>query len=238
MFVLISASACTAPVIPATGGNGATVATLTPTPVSPHQSTLVPTIQSSPTTQPQPTITPFIPFKAVTQLDYVNVRDNPGLFFGVNMNVSKGTVFTVLGKAPGNEWVYIQTPANTNGWVYAKLLKGDQDLATALTVHPNNVQYITGQVVDEKGSPVSGINFSIVQGENSETIMTAPDGSFYAYLPPSSSGQWTISYTGMDCSSNLMDNKCNCKADICGAANPPVVNIQVPNNRALTFTWK
>jgi SH3-like domain-containing protein len=236
VFCLLALSACS-PAIPITGGpDTASVVTKTPTASSPQAPTA--TTQPTSTSIPLPTATPFVPFKAVTLSDYVNVRANPGLLFAVNMNVPKDTAFTVLGKAPGGQWIYVQTPVKTNGWVFASLLKGDQDLSLAPLAHPDQVQMISGRVVDSKSSPVSGINFTILQGTVRNDVMTDADGSFFVYLPLSASGEWTLSYTGIDCSSNLMDAKCNCKADVCGAANPANLNIQLPESKPLDFIWK
>jgi SH3-like domain-containing protein len=238
IFWMLVASACTGS-IPVTGASNTAVgeqSTPTLPPAELPTVTLQPTSTATPL--PHPTITPFVSFNAVTLADYVNVRTNPGLLFAVNMNVPKGTVFTVLGKTPGGGWIYVQTLAKTNGWVYAKLLKGDQDLSLAPLMHPDQVQIITGRVVDEKGAAVSGINFAIVQGSVRNEVMTDADGTFYIYLPTSASGEWAISYIGIDCSSSLMDAKCNCKADICGAVNPPNLRIQVPENKPFEFIWK
>jgi uncharacterized protein YgiM (DUF1202 family) len=237
-FVLwvLAVSACS-PEIPVTGASNLP-ATETPTPaVLPTQLPAV-TAQPTSTPLPVPTIPPFIPFKAHALSDFVNVRTNPGLLFDVNLNVAKDTIFTVLGKAPGGAWIFVQTPAKTNGWVYAKLLKGDQELSSAPLVHPDQVQMISGRVLDVNGAPISGINFAIIQGAVRNEVMTDSDGVFYVYLPSSASGEWAISYTGIDCSSSLMDAKCNCKADVCGAVNPPNLNIQVPESKPLDFLWK
>jgi uncharacterized protein YgiM (DUF1202 family) len=234
-FALLAVSGC-APTIPVTGSLDNSVKTLPTAHILTQQPTL--TVQPSLTPSPPPTTVPFTPFKAVTQSDYVNVRTNPGILFGVSMNVPSNTAFTVLGKTPGGDWIYVLTPSNTNGWISAKLLKGDQDLSSAPTLHPDNVQLISGRVADGKGIFISGITFAITQGAVHIEVMTGQDGSFYMYLPTGSSGEWTISYTGIDCSSNLMDAKCNCKSEICGAVNPPNISIQVPESKPLEFLWK
>ena len=234
IFALLAVSGCS-PSTPANVGPTNPAETATPTPVP---ADLTPTVQPSDTPLPLPTATAFVPFKAIAIVDYVNVRANPGLLFAVNMNVPKNTVFSVLGKTSGNDWINVQTPSNTNGWVYAKLLKGEQDLSSAPVIKPDHVQLITGRVADEKGNLISGINFAVFQGTVRNEVVTGPDGTFYIYMPPTSSGDWVVSYTGIDCSSNLMDAKCNCKAAVCGAVNPPNVHIQVPESKPLDFLWK
>ena len=232
----LAVSACS-PSIPITGASN-TVSIETSTPVSTPTELPTSTLQPSATPIPAPTVAPFVPFKALTTANFVNVRTSPGLLFSVSMNVPKDTVFTVMGRAPGGQWIFVLTPAGTKGWVFAKLLKGDQSLSSAPVIPPDQVQMITGRVTDGKGSSISGINFTVIQGTVRNEVMTDADGAFYVYLPSAASGEWAVSYTGIDCSSSLMDTKCNCKADICGAVSPPNVNIQVPSSKPIDFIWK
>ena len=236
-FALLALPGCT-PGITATGTPVSAVLVTTSTSAPPQQPASTPQPGPTSTPLPPPTATPFVPFKAAARVDYVNVRANPGLLFDVKTNVPRGTQFTVLGKAPGDEWINILTPDNISGWVYAQLLKSDQQLASAPLIHPEKVQLISGRVVDSKGNLINGITFAISQGSIRNGVMTDSNGVFYVYLPPASSGEWTVSYTGIDCTSNLMDAKCNCKAEVCGSANPPNISIQVPVSKPLDFLWK
>ena len=54
----------------------------------------------------------------------------------------QGTTFTVLAKAPGGEWFYVQAPENIAGWVFGFLLQTDHDLQAAPVIQPENVQLI------------------------------------------------------------------------------------------------
>ena len=84
------------------------VRTVTPTRL-PIQSTSVPS-------------TPFSPFIASVWADGVNLRANPGYLFEIRASLPKNTPLVVLGRCLGNEWMYVRTPSDTEGWVFAQLL--------------------------------------------------------------------------------------------------------------------
>jgi hypothetical protein len=122
------------------------------------------------------------------------------------------------------------------------LLEANIPLTDAPLIEPGPVQTITGLVVDESGQPVSGIQFAIIKGPGDNPprtdAITGSDGMFYAYLPYSADGSWDIYYTAIACTSNVMDEECNCLNGICGQPYPSDLMISLPTYEPLYFRWK
>ena len=184
----------------------------------------------------------FSPYYVQTSADNVNLRTKPGTLFTVSRLLGKGTRLQVLGHAPGGEWIYVQTDEHVFGWVLFWLLNGGNDSGPTPEVQPQNVQLVTGRIVDRSVVPISGIGFAITQGTGPNApradATTDKAGQFYAYLPPSASGQWIVSYVAISCTSNTMDANCKCIGGLCGKSDPNSVAITLPLNGPLQFVWK
>jgi hypothetical protein len=215
--------------------------TLTPSPLPPT-ATLTPSPTPPPTATPTPTITPFAPFDARTSVDYVNIRSNPGYLFAIQASVRRGTVLRVQGKSPGGEWIRVEAPNGVQGWVFAQLLDSEVNLQAVPVLNVEEAVTVMGRVVDRTGKPISGIQFAITQGEPPNQLrtdaVTDADGVFYAFMPRSVRGDWVVEYTAVACTSNTMDEKCNCLGGVCGAPDPPKVTINLPDFPALVFEWR
>ena len=215
--------------------------TLLPSPLPPT-ATFTPSPTPLPSATPTPTATPFAPFEVRTAVDWVNVRSNPGYLFTVQASVRKGTVFTVRGKSPGGEWIRVENDKGISGWIFAQLLESAVDLQAVPVIQPEEVVTVMGRVADRTGKPISGIQFKITQGEAPNQLrtdaMTDPEGVFYAFMPRSARGDWVVEYTAIACTSNLMDEKCNCIGGACGSPEPAKVTINLPDFPALVFEWK
>ena len=220
--------------------------TLTAQPTQPVPSfteTPVPTatLISLPTDASPPVLTPSGPLYVSTSVQNVNLRTQPGTLFPVSRVMPQGTRLQVLGLSPGGEWVYVLNDEGLNGWVGVWVVDKFpvQDFPT---VEPGDVKRITGRVLDPNGLPVSGIGFAIEQQSASKTLRTDAisdaSGTFYAYLPLSASGLWTVSHVSVACTSNSMDADCNCLNGICGASYPESATVSLPASEPLTFTWK
>ncbi|MGD0175117.1 MAG: SH3 domain-containing protein [Anaerolineales bacterium] len=217
--------------------------TLLPTPTPP-----TPTATATPTVSPTASITPiptaFTPFNAVTTAAEVRLRTGPGYLFPVFRQIAEGGTVTVLGKAPGGEWIRVRTKETVEGWVFWRLLRATVDVEEAPVVQPQNVQLIQGRVLDAGGTPIQGVSFDVVQGDQTVSgtnpVLTDSSGEFFAFLPPSSTGTWTVSQTGIDCDSNVWtDASCtNYKNGYQGTVDPPSVDVTLPSTGVLEFTWK
>ena len=176
-----------------------------------------------------------------TIVQNANLRTNPGTLFQVSRVMPQGTRLQVLGLAPGGEWVNVLNDEGISGWVGIHIV---EDFSTEQfpTVEPEDVQRITGCVLDENGLPISGIGYAIEQQSASKTLRTDAitdiTGTFYAYLPQSYSGVWTVSHVAVSCTSNTMDADCNCLNSICGTSYPLSATITLPVSEPLTFIWK
>jgi len=191
---------------------------------------------------PVPTIaTANGPVYVRTIVQNVNLRTFPGTLFQVSRVMPQGTRLQVLGLSPGGEWVRVLNEEGINGWVGIHVVEVFP-LEQTPTVEPDDVRRVRGRVLDENGQPVSGIGFAIEQQSASNTLrtdaVTDADGMFYAYLPQSFSGVWTVSYVSVSCASNTMDADCNCLNNVCGTSFPLSATITLPVTESLIFTWK
>jgi len=231
-FILLL-TACVAPATPAKTD---TPAPVTPSPLPP---TWTPTPRSTATVMP--TATPFQPFEAKAITDYLNVRANPGMLFGILTQLPMDTSFRVLGRSPGSEWVYVELEDGQTGWIFAQLVAADMDLQLAPVHEPQDVQRIRGVVRDGSGQPVSGIQFMVQSAAfsaQSTSAVTDAEGYFYAFLPADATGKWYVSYTAMTCSSNKMDADCNCLGGVCGSVSPVVDYVTLPQAEPMEFLWE
>lgn len=190
------------------------------------------------TVTPSVTATPYVPFTINTFVNAVNVRTNPGYLFPIRGMVQSNTPLTLLGRSPGNEWFYIQTPDKIYGWVFNKLFSADERLLQAPLVEPEDVQIVQGLLLDATGNPVSGVQFALTQGSGGNVARTdassGEDGLFLAFMPINSSGTWNVSYVAISCDSNMADANCNFN----GSVFPPSMQINLPSDEVLAFTWK
>ena len=197
--------------------------------------TIVPTVTSIP---PSATPEPFGEVYVYTIADNINLRTNPGLLFTVSRVMSQNTRLRLLGQAPGGEWLSVMNDEGINGWVNKNIVQMAYDGPPPPVIQPANVLLVTGSVVTDYGIPVSGIGFAIQQGSRRTDAVTDESGQFYAYLPPTMSGTWTVGYVSVACTSNTMDADCNCIGDRCGTANPSSASVQLPQKDPLNFVWK
>jgi hypothetical protein len=202
--------------------------------------TLSPTRTSSPTVPA--TATPFEPFTATVWADNVNLRTNPGYLFDIRTSIPQNTQVLVLGRSLGDEWIYVRLPSGLEGWVFAQLLDSPIDLNNAPILEPGPAQMVVGRVLDEAELPVSGIQFALIKGPGDRPprtdAITGPDGMFYAFLPLSADGEWNIYFTAIACTSNVMDQNCNCLGGSCGQPYPSDLNIMLPLGEPLYFVWR
>jgi uncharacterized protein YraI len=198
-----------------------------------------------PTSTAVPTATAFVPFTVSTWADNVLLRSNPGYLFPQLAVLRKGASLSVLGKSPGAEWLLCQTSDSRVGWVFAQLVERAGGVSMdAPSIWPTSVQTLVGKVNDQAGVPISGIQFSIVQGAGDNAprtdAMTDDSGAFYGFMPADARGTWFVSYTAVSCESNTMDASCNCQAGVCGSPDPKGVNVDFPRaaDDPLTFVWR
>ena len=192
-----------------------------------------------------PTPAPFTPFALTTWVANALLRGGPGYLFPQLAILREGSSLMVLGQSPGGEWLLVQTTDNRSGWLFAQLADaGGRDLAEVPPIQPPSVQVVVGKVKDLAGQPISGIQFSLVQGTGNgaprNDAVTDSSGTFYAFMPLEASGTWDVSFTAVSCKSNTMDSNCNCVNGVCGKPQPERVSLVLPEQPPadLSFIWK
>lgn len=225
-----------------------TLSTATPTPppvetapAAAHEISAEPTAEESLPT-PAPTQPPFEPFTASVWADHVNVRSRPGYLFPSLLQLNEGDRFTVVARAPGDEWLHIELDDGTTGWVFVMLVQMDYDIRLIPLEKPDEVQIITGQLLTPAGQPINGVQFMITQttasGERRTDASTDQYGVFTAFLPSDAAGEWTVAYTAVACTSVVHDSACNIRPEYAGTANPPAQTVTLPDADTLQFIWK
>lgn len=197
--------------------------------------TFVPTVTSMPAS---PTPEPFGEVFVSTTVDNVNLRTNPGLLFTVSRVLPQNTRLRLLGQARGGEWLSVMNDEGISGWVNSNVVLAAYDGPPAPVIEPANVILVTGSVMTELDTPVSGVGFAVTQGARRTDAKTDETGRFYAYLPPTMSGIWTVGYVSIACASNTMDENCNCKSNYCGSPYPESIFVELPQREPLAFVWK
>ena len=201
--------------------------------------TVTPTLPPSPT--PTVTTTP-IPIEARTpatvNVQNLRMRSGPGELFSAYNWLQKGDQVTILGKARGDDWVYADT-GKVQGWIYAAYTSlTNTQIASIPILLVENVVVVQGKVEEADGQPLAGIGFAVFQGKEKskppETLVhSLPDGRFYAYLPPGSSGLWRISLREVPCDSPVVDQNCR----YTGAFAPRFTDVTLPTNQVAEFLY-
>jgi uncharacterized protein YgiM (DUF1202 family) len=229
LFIL-ALSACSKP---APGTEATATATAETTPGAfPSLPALTPTSSASPT--------PFTPFTVKPGVDNLNIRANPGYLFEALLMAQQTDALTVKGKAPGGEWIAVQTADGVEGWVFTELLKSDVDLDKVPVREPKDVVLVKGHVADATGTPIQGVTFDLKQGDLTNTAVTDANGDFYSFLPSDATGTWNVTQTSVACKSNVWsDTACSTyKAGYTGTVIPQTLAVSLPQSNALSFTWK
>lgn len=215
---------------------------LSPTGTQPISPTLTPLI--TPTETAVPTPTTFVPFTSSVWADNVNVRTNPGYLFPAVRLLAKATHLTILGKAPGGEWMFARTPDGTTGWVFTQLLESSIDLQSGPIIEPRDIQLIKGRVTDSSGIPIRGVGFAVVQGAGDKApaniVHTDANGEFFSFMPENARGEWTVTYNAIACKSNVWsDDSCSYyKNPYRGVVEPQSTIVSLPQSGVLEFIWK
>ena len=183
--------------------------TATETPVPPT-ATITPTITPTFTASPYPTGT----MSAVISVASLNLRSGPGTVHEITAAYPEETSLTVLGAAPGYEWVQVQFEDGKIGWMTASFLTLEKDIKALPILSDLNSQMVSGKVINSNSEPIPDIQVSVYQRLLDTTTLstdatTDENGIFYAYLPQSSTGNWEVSITAIGCESSIVNDRCN-----------------------------
>jgi len=179
---------------------------------TPSTTPIISQVAGEPENTPTPTLDPMKIVYAEVTATYINLRDGPGTTFAAITQLEMGTQATVLYRAMGDEWVFIETPGKQAGWVaidFIRLIGNMEDLPLK---ELSNAWLVGGRVVDNTGIPMPGVLVSVhqrISGMDVRTdARTNQNGIFIAYLPDQASGVWTAEITGADCTSPVVDAQC------------------------------
>lgn len=216
-----------------TPGTGTPEPALTALPVIP---------QTTPTSAASPT--PFVEFDVKPSVEGLKLRLNPGYLFDALLLLPQDAVLTVQGKAPGGEWIFVKTAEGNEGWVFAELIQSSVDLQAVPVIEPKEVALIKGKVTDLLGTSIQGVGFVITpegaDASQSNVAISDASGTFYAFLPVDSTGNWTVTYTAIACKSNVwvLDSCSTYKSGYTGVVEPDKQTVSLPQSGELKFTWK
>ena len=144
------------------------VVTTQVTPGTTQPALIFPTIPpTTPTSSASPT--PFTSFTVKPSVDNLKLRLNPGFLFDALRMVQQTDPLTVLGKAPGGEWTYVQTADGAEGWVFTQLLTSGIDLKQVPVREPKDVVLVKGRVLDANNIPIPGVGFLIAEGSSTDS---------------------------------------------------------------------
>ena len=248
IFIVFSASlsSCTFPAISTPFPKITITSPPSPTRLIPLTSTSTSTITSAPiptiTAQPDNTLTPtvFSPvnLNAKVAVEILNIRQGPGTTFDIVVKLKESTTLTVTGRAPGDEWGYIETVDSQSGWASLSFLQVDGEIDNLKLEDLASVYQIKGKVNDAEGNPISDITVAVYQTDgaiNSRTdAVTTTDGEFFAYLPIEENPiHWQISVVGIGCKSRIADETCG----FSGSFEPVAVIISPPVQNEVIFTY-
>ena len=210
--------------------------------------TALPGIQPVPavvTPTPSVSPTPFVSFTVKPNVDSLKLRSNPGLTFIALILVQQTDNLTVIGAAPGGQWLNVKTESGTEGWVFAQFVTSSVDLTQIPVIQPKDVEVIKGHVTDASGAPMAGVGFDLNQGVEphaySDSVVTDAGGNFYSFVPTEATGSWTVTFSSLDCKSPVWaDSTCKTyKAGYTGTVDPVSQAVTVPQGATLlNFTLK
>ncbi len=166
------------------------IATATPQPTA-----ALPTLQ--PTLTASPTPRPVLPIPATVTFDNFILREGPGRLFDRVDMYDSGSQVTVLGRVMGDNWVLVQTADHCAGWMNTSGLDHLGNFDSLPLYHAQGAIMLSGHVWSANRSPVSGITVAVFPAGSSdnnlrEDVTTGADGTWYAYLPGNSKGDWEV----------------------------------------------
>ena len=195
---------------------------------------------------PEPIVTEDLPrdlvldtFPATVNVQVINLRTGPGTGFDVLGQYAQDAPVAVLGKALGDEWLLVETPAGQLGWMTTVFLSMETPLeALPVFTSAYNV-LVKGTVTDSSGVPVDLATVAVYQqtvaGELRSDDATNAKGEFFAFLPNGSQGKFSVAIVGIDCESSIMNADCEYggKFDANGIA-----EITLPNAEPVNFFYR
>lgn len=196
-------------------------AALRTTPTFVDQSTdtiepLLPTQSPVPTATaaPCPTPTSYQPVSGKVILKNMLLWQGPGYLFPILENLSIGQPVNLLGRAPGNNWLNIQTADGSIGWMQVEGIELEGNLYDAPEITPQDALIVEGRVFAPNGAPATEVTVMInvegaVDTKMQDVAVTGITGRFYFFMPSGTDGKWTIVANSWSCRSTTANAICS-----------------------------
>lgn len=203
----------------------------TPTAVLPTATSTVPA--------PTATSTPYVPLTATIIFDNLRLRMGPGYLFDTSELFPQNDKVKILGKEPGDLWLYVQTSNEMTGWMLIYGLQFDSGyLFEVPVITPENVMTLKGHVWAATHNPASQISVALIPGDGVDkpteaTATTNDRGEWYIYLPEDTRGEYTIAANGYGCESNIVSGNCALQGKF-----PAYQTVQLPVNPDLWIEFQ
>lgn len=221
------------------------VPTSTPIPLSPT----LPTSTASVTPQPdtptasvtaESTQTPApITLQASVNASTLNMRTGPSILHDILNQYEQGDTVTVIGAAPGRQWLKVISKDGKTGWMYITHLNIDGDVHVLPMLPISESLTATGKVTDRSGAGIRGVQITLTRVGGATVVRaeatTIEDGTFYLYAPVEYQGTWLAAVSGADCDSPIVDNNCRFGGSFSPAGG---ISLTLPQNTALDFIYQ
>lgn len=214
-----------------------------PTAESTQTPAVVPTeipATATPETLPEPTQQPApLVLSAEVNAATLNMRTGPSILHDILNQYQKGDTVTLIGVAPGNQWVKILTKDNKAGWMLASHLTINGAVEALPTLPISESLVAVGKVVDSNGNGLPGIQVALTRMGGLEAVrvdgISLADGTVYVYAPIEYQGTWLAGVIGVDCTSQLVDTNCRFGGKFLPADG---IKLKLPQDTEILFTYQ
>ncbi len=204
-------------------------ATLQPTATVeiPLPTAALPTLAPSPTAVPTPQA--VLPIEASVAFDNYILRAGPGRLFERVAVYEPGSQVWVLGRCMGLDWVMVETSDHRAGWMNTAGLEYLGDFSSLPVYTYPGAVILRGHVRNADQSPAAGIGVAVLPAGSSdadmrEDVTTGTDGTWYAYLPDNSRGEWQVQAVSYRCPTAAPEGECQSPGTF-----PPAQVITLPD---------
>lgn len=196
--------------------------------------------EPSPSPTPQPTETPApVVLTAQVNVARLNLRSGPSILHDIINQYETGDSLSVIGVAPGKQWVKVIAKGDKIGWMMAAHMTLQGDLS-ALPVLPISESLVAvGKITTAAGEPLAGIQVGITRVGGLEVVrvdgISQADGTIYVYAPVEYQGTWLASVIGVDCTSPIVDSNCRFSGKF-----EPVegIPLKLPQENQINFIYR
>ena len=151
----------------------------------------------------------------------------------------QGDVVSVIGAAPGQQWLKILDKDSKTGWMFISHLNLKGDVAAVPVLPISESLSAVGRVVDASGKGIPGVQVALYRVGGAQVVRvegtSLADGSLYIYAPVEYQGSWLANVIGVDCTSPIVDTNCRYAGKFTPAAG---ISLKLPQDSEITFTYQ